>query len=108
MTSALIVAAGQGTRMGPAVDKLFLEVAGRPVIAHTWQRFDEASCIDEIVLVVRQGLESAFTDLASASQFKKTFRVVIGGKERQDSVWNGLEDLSPGCELVAIQDGARP
>src|SRR5258708_5511943 len=43
MTSAIIVAAGQGTRMGRDLDKLFLEVAGRPVVVHTWQRFDAAA-----------------------------------------------------------------
>jgi len=108
MTSALIVAAGQGTRMGPAVDKVFLEVASRPVIAHTWQRFDAQNCIEEVILMVRQGSEKAFADLAATFQFKKPFRIVIGGKERQDSVWNGLEALSPDSALVAIQDGARP
>ena len=49
-----------------------------------------------------------FADLAAPFQFKKTFRIVAGGKERQDSVWNGLEALSTASELVAIQDGARP
>src|ERR1044071_6393430 len=52
MVSAIIVAAGRGTRMGPNIDKLFLEVAGRPVIAHTWACFNHAACVDEIVLVV--------------------------------------------------------
>ncbi len=55
MNSAIIVAAGKGTRMGPGVDKLFLEVAGRPVLAHTWQRFNDASCINDLVIVVRDG-----------------------------------------------------
>src|SRR5258706_84243 len=108
MNSALIVAAGQGTRMGPGTDKLFLEIAGRPVVAHTWQRFETAAQVDEIVLVVRDGLQSAFQDLARSCGFKKPFRLAIGGKERQDSVWNGLKALSPAAELVAIQDGARP
>ena len=108
MISAIIVAAGQGTRMGPKIDKLFLEVAGRPVVAHTWWQFDRAACLDEIVLVVRDGMQSAFHELAAAFQFKKPFRLALGGKERQDSVWNGLEALAPDAELVAIQDGARP
>src|SRR5262245_8838916 len=108
MISAVIVAAGQGTRMGPGVDKLFLVVAGRPVIAHTWQRFDSAKVIHEIVLVVREGQQSAFADLAKGNQFQKPFRVVAGGKERQESVWNGLQALSPAAEIVAIQDGGRP
>ena len=108
MISAVIVAAGQGTRMGPDVDKLFLMVAGRPVIAHTWQRFDRAKIVDEILLVVRDGQQSAFADLARENSFQKSFRCVAGGKERQDSVWNGLESLSPATEIVAIHDGARP
>lgn len=108
MTSAIIVAAGRGTRMGPNVDKLFLEIAGRPVVAHTWQRFADSECIDEIVVVVRAGMESAFEELARQYQFRKPYRLVPGGVERQDSVWNGLEVISPAAEIVAIQDGARP
>jgi 2-C-methyl-D-erythritol 4-phosphate cytidylyltransferase len=94
--------------MGPGVDKLFLEVAGRPVVAHTWQRFNDAACIDEIILVVRDGMQSAFAELAQQFQFKKPHRLVVGGAERQDSVWNGLEAISPAAGIVAIQDGARP
>jgi 2-C-methyl-D-erythritol 4-phosphate cytidylyltransferase len=108
MISAIIVAAGKGTRMGPQVDKLFLELNGCPVVTHTWRRFDEAQCIDEILMVVRDGLQAAFAALAKQYQFKKPFRLVVGGKERQDSVWNGLEALSPGADIVAIQDAARP
>ncbi len=108
MNSAVIVAAGKGTRMGPDVDKLFLEVAGRPVVAHTWQRFNDAACIGEIILVIRDGMQSAFAELALAFDLSKPHRFVVGGKERQDSVWNGLEALSPAARVVAIQDGARP
>jgi 2-C-methyl-D-erythritol 4-phosphate cytidylyltransferase len=108
MNAAVIVAAGQGRRMGPGVDKLFLEVAGRPVIAHTWQRFDRADSIDEVVLVVRSGMEPTFTALAAGLGLRKPWRLAIGGAERQDSVWNGLGGVTPGCELVAIHDGARP
>ncbi len=108
MTSAIIVAAGKGTRMGAGVDKLWLEVAGHPVIAHTWQRFNAAACVDEIILVVRDGMQPHFAELAGKYRFQKPFRLVAGGAERQDSVWNGLEALSPKTEIVAIQDAARP
>jgi 2-C-methyl-D-erythritol 4-phosphate cytidylyltransferase len=108
MTSAILVAAGKGTRMGAGVDKLFLELAGKPVVAHTWTRFDAAPCIDEIVLVVRDGMQSAFQELAARFQFKKPFRLVPGGQERQDSVWNGLGAVSSDATVVAIQDAARP
>lgn len=108
MISALLVAAGKGTRMGPNIDKLFLELNECPVIAHTWRRFEQADPVDEIVLVVREGMQSAFTELAARFKFHKPFRVVVGGKERQDSVWNGLAALSSDSEIVAIQDAARP
>src|SRR3954466_4303226 len=108
MISAIIVAAGQGTRMGPNVDKVFLEANGCPVVAHTWRRFDSALQVDEIILVVRDGMQSAFKDLSRTFKFQKPFRLVAGGKERQDSVWNGLSALSAESEMVAIQDGARP
>ena len=108
-TSAILVAAGKGTRMGPNVDKLFLEVAGKPVVVHTWLGFAQAKGIDEIILVVRDGMQSAFQELAEKFSLKeKPFRLVIGGKERQDSVWNGLEFVAPTAEIIAIQDAARP
>ncbi len=108
MNSAILVAAGSGTRMGPGVDKLFLEVAGKPVIAHTWQRFNDAGCVDEIIVVVREGMPSAFAELAAQYGLRKPHRIVTGGAERQDSVWNGLAALSAQSEIVAIQDAARP
>lgn len=108
MNSAIIVAAGKGTRMGPGVDKLFLEVAGRPVLAHTWQRFNDASCINDLVIVVRDGMQSVFQELAAQFKFTKPFQLVSGGEERQDSVWNGLAALPATTEIVAIQDAARP
>lgn len=108
MNAAIIVAAGKGTRMGANMDKLWLEVAGRPVIAHTWKRFNDAACIDEIVLVVRDGMQEHFTKLAENFQFQKPVRLVVGGAERQDSVWNGLAALSPKTEIAVIQDAARP
>ena len=108
MNSAIIVAAGKGTRMGAGVDKLWLEVAGRPVVAHTWKQFNDAPGVDEIILVVRAGMQPHFTELAAQFNFQKPFRLVSGGAERQDSVWNGLAAVSAKTEIVAIQDAARP
>jgi 2-C-methyl-D-erythritol 4-phosphate cytidylyltransferase len=104
MTSAIIVAAGKGVRMGS--DKLWAQVGGRPLVAYSWLAFDQAACIDEIILVVREETKSAFAGLAP--KLKKPFRLVQGGAERQDSVWNGLEALGAGAEWVAVHDAARP
>ena len=108
MTSAIIVAAGRGTRMGPNTDKLFLEVSGAPVVAHAWERMDEVESIDEIVIVIRDGMKADFQELATTLELQKPYRFVFGGKERQDSVWNGLQAISASSSIVAIQDGARP
>ena len=94
--------------MGPNKEKLFLEIAGRPIIAHTWERFDRAACIEEIILVVREGQEQMFARLAGQFGFRKPHRIIGGGAERQDSVWNGLQALSPATDVAAIQDAARP
>ena len=108
MNSAILVAAGKGARMGAGVDKLFLELAGRPVVAHTWQRFDDAKCIDEIILVVRRERKTPSRNWRQNFNLKNRFGLSVGGAERQDSVWNGLEALSATAEIVAIQDAARP
>ncbi|HEY5912210.1 MAG TPA: 2-C-methyl-D-erythritol 4-phosphate cytidylyltransferase [Verrucomicrobiae bacterium] len=108
MTSAILVAAGKGTRMGLNVDKLFLELHGCPVVGHAWRRFDSAPCIDEIVLVVRPGTEAVFSELGRRLGLRKPCHFAEGGKERQDSVWNGLTAVSEDTLLVAIHDAARP
>lgn len=107
VNAAIIVAAGKGTRMGNP-DKLWLPVAGRPLVEHTWARFDVCEAVNEIVLVIREEQENPFRKLAADINARKPFKFVNGGKERQDSVWNGLEALSSNVQLVAIQDGARP
>ena len=94
--------------MGPNIDKLFLEVAGKPVVVHTWRVFERSPVIQEIVLVVRDGFHEDFERLRLAEGFRKPVRYARGGAERQNSVWNGLEEVSPEARLVAIQDGARP
>src|SRR5687768_9551096 len=103
MICAVIVAAGKGTRMGPNIDKLFLSVAGRPVIAHTWEGFYRVPEIAHIVMVVRDGMQSAFTEIAAQIKTTKLYTFAIGGKERQNSVWNGLEALPQSATIVASQ-----
>ncbi len=103
-----MVAAGKGTRMGANIDKLFLEVAGRPIVEHTWHRLDAAASVDEIVVVVRDGMQGEFEKITSEFGATKPWRCVPGGAERQDSVANGLAAVSGDCRIVAIHDAARP
>ncbi len=105
--SIVIVAAGRGSRMGRG-DKLFMEVAGLPLVGHTWRRFDRFAGTAEIVIVTRGVSRSLFENLAKRIAAAKQWRIVEGGAERQDSVWNGVNATDEASAVVAIQDGARP
>ena len=105
--SIVIVAAGRGSRMGRG-DKLFMEVAGLPLVGHTWRRFDRFAGTAEIVIVTRGESRSLFENLAKRIAAAKPWRIVEGGAERQDSVWNGVNATDEASAFVSIQDGARP
>jgi 2-C-methyl-D-erythritol 4-phosphate cytidylyltransferase len=107
-TCALIVAAGDGTRMGPGDAKPFRLLAGRPILLHTLTAFERCQAIEAVVLVVRdQDVERAWA-LARAAACHKVARVVAGGPTRQASVGLGLAALPPKVAVVAVHDGVRP
>ena len=93
MTTAIIVAAGRGTRMGPGIDKLFLEVAGLPVVAHTWRRFDQHPEIDHLCLVVRPGLEAEFEELGRRLEVRTHHTPAHGRAKPQDPACRGLTSV---------------
>ncbi len=106
--AAIVPAAGRGRRVGAAVNKLLLPLAGRPVLAHTLAAFQAAPSVDEVILVAgREDLDACRRLLANES-FDKVSAVVPGGAERQDSVARGLEALGDDVEIVLVHDGARP
>ncbi len=105
--SAVIVSAGNSTRMG-GINKQFLEIDGMPVIARSIKAFQDNSLIDEIVIVTRfQDVESV-RELVKKYSFFKVNTIVCGGDTRQESVLNGLNFVSDDADLIAIHDGARP
>ena len=89
-------------------DKMFLDIAGLPLLGHTWRRFDLLSEADEIILVTRDDARPLLEDLAKRIDAQKPWQLVAGGVERQDSVWNGVNATAAESEIIAIQDGARP
>ena len=105
--SIVIVAAGRGSRMGQG-DKLFMEVAGLPLVGHTWRRFDRFAGTAEIIIVTRGESRPLCQKLAKRIAAVRPWRVVEGGAKRQDSVWNGVSAIDDASAVVAIQDGARP
>ena len=102
---AVIVAAGSASRMG-GIDKVMAPLRGEPVILRTVRAFQETDAIREIVIVTREDLIMPVSNLCAG--LDKVKAVVVGGGSRQESVWLGLNALSKGMELAAIQDGARP
>jgi len=108
-TIAVILAAGQGSRMGTKVNKQYLNLLDKPVLAHTLDVFEKHPLIDGILIVTREKeINLCFTEVITPFQFQKVITVVAGGKERQDSVFQGLKALPSQCELVVVHDGARP
>ncbi|MDO5294289.1 MAG: 2-C-methyl-D-erythritol 4-phosphate cytidylyltransferase [bacterium] len=106
-TVAIILAAGKGTRMGTKVAKQYIEVDGKPLLYYTIKAFEE-SAIDEIILVVGKD-EGTYCkeNVTERYEFTKVSRIVEGGKERYNSVYEGLKAAGI-CSYVLIHDGARP
>ena len=109
MNTAIIVAAGSGTRFGAEKPKQFLEILGQPLIIYTLQKFESCPAIDEIILVLPAGEIESFRQIAPKYNLKKLAKIVSGGKTRAASVWNGLMAVDEkSAEIVAVHDGARP
>ncbi len=107
--TALIPAAGMGRRMGKAVAKQFLPLGDKPMLAHTLLAFQRASEIDEIIPILsKEDMESCLRDVIEMYHITKVKTLVVGGKERQDSVMNGLMKLGKDASIVLVHDGVRP
>ena len=110
---AIIVSAGRGYRLGhrlkEASKKQFLPLAGKPILVHTLAKFETSPLIRSIVLVVgEEDLEYCLKEIVEKYQCQKITQIIPGGKERQDSVRNGLKALASDTEIVVIHDGVRP
>lgn len=106
--TAVIVAAGKGKRMGTEISKQFLPLGGKEILAHTVERFERAADIRDIILVTGMDSIEDVQDMAKAYDWKKITGIATGGRERQDSVRNGLRLVSADTEIVLIHDGVRP
>nr|WP_302686873.1 2-C-methyl-D-erythritol 4-phosphate cytidylyltransferase [uncultured Romboutsia sp.] len=108
MNGVVIVAAGTGSRMNIGINKQFIKLEGKEIIAYTIEKFYNNSNIEDIVVVVKED-ESEFFKKEILDKYNfKNVKIAYGGKERQDSVYNGLKLLDEKCDVVLIHDGARP
>ncbi|OGV62551.1 MAG: 2-C-methyl-D-erythritol 4-phosphate cytidylyltransferase [Lentisphaerae bacterium RIFOXYC12_FULL_60_16] len=108
MNYAVVVAAGKSTRMGANVDKAFLTLGAKPVLAYSMQAFESCPDIHGVILVVRKDRLQVARGMVQMLGFIKVRKVVAGGLERQHSVQNGLDELGEDVSVVAVHDGARP
>ncbi len=109
---ALIPAAGMGKRMGASINKQYLLLHGLPVVARTISVFEKSPLIDAIYLVIpADEIPYCREHIVEAGGFKKIVAIVPGGKERQNSVMNGLKSMRNDVDdddVVLIHDGVRP
>ncbi len=108
MNTAIIVAAGSGTRFNSEKPKQFVEINGKPLIAHTIERFEAAESVDSIVLVIARDSIDEFQTIVEKFKLQKVSKVVEGGATRAESVRNGLGMVRNETAVVAVHDGARP
>ena len=107
MISAIVLAGGRGKRMNYHKSKQFIEIKGKPVLVYTLEKFIYNKSIDEVILVLPED-EVDYCKKEILQRYSlKVDRIVIGGKERQDSVFNALEAMEK-ANIVLIHDGARP
>ena len=107
MISAIVLAGGRGKRMNYHKSKQFIEIKGKPVLVYTLEKFIYNKSIDEVILVLPEDEVDYCKKEVLQKYSLKVDRIVIGGKERQDSVFNALEAMEK-ANIVLIHDGARP
>jgi len=104
--SAIIVAAGSGNRMKSEISKQFLKINDKEIFAYSVEKFEKLDCISQIIVVTSEPYFQHTLEIEKKYKWKKT-KVIKGGKERQDSVYAGLNALEM-CDVVIIHDGVRP
>jgi 2-C-methyl-D-erythritol 4-phosphate cytidylyltransferase len=106
---AVIVSAGKGVRFIEGKKKQFYSLAGKPILAHTLDKFETCPLIRSILLVVGQeDMDFCLKEVIEKYKFQKISQIVPGGKRRQESVKNGMDVLPKDADIVVIHDGVRP
>jgi 2-C-methyl-D-erythritol 4-phosphate cytidylyltransferase len=108
-TSLIIVAAGKGKRMNARKNKQYINIANKPLIVRTIQKFYYLDCIEEIIVVISENEIDYFKkNIIERFNFSKIDKIIAGGKERQESVYNGIKNVKSDSKIIMIHDGARP
>ena len=107
--SVIIAAAGMSNRMGSEINKQFIFINNKPILAYTIEEFERCKYVDEIIVVAKEDeIDYCRKEIIKRYKFNKVSKIVRGGKERQDSVYNGILALDERTTIVLSHDGARP
>ena len=107
--TAVLLAAGQGLRMGGGTRKQYLDLKGRPLFTYALEAMDRSEVITDVVITVPAGDESFCEEMVSACGLgNKVRRIIEGGRERCFSVHKGLQAVDWPCDYAFIHDAARP
>ncbi|MBP3253160.1 MAG: 2-C-methyl-D-erythritol 4-phosphate cytidylyltransferase [Bacteroidales bacterium] len=104
----IILACGEGKRMGSDIPKQFMCVAGKPLILHTAERIHAFDSSYNIIIVINQNHRDIWDSITEKHNFRVPVTLVYGGKERFYSVRNGLQQVKEDSAIVAVHDGVRP
>ena len=104
----IIAAAGKGVRLGHDMPKALVEIAGKPLLVHTLERFHPLGLTDNTIILITPEQRALFEKTLQQFYSPCPFTLIDGGMERQVSVCNGLNQLDPAVEIVIIHDAARP
>lgn len=105
---AIITAGGSGKRMNHRLKKQFIKLFGRPILFWTIDKFIQLNCIDKLIITLPKEDMIEVYDLIAAEYNIKKFKLVAGGKERQDSVLRALQSCNSKTDIVLIHDAVRP
>ena len=108
MVAAIFPAAGASRRMGGGVNKNFLELMGEPILIRTLKTFSRVKRVNFLIVVAAAHEVATVEELLRGVKELKTWRVTVGGSERQYSIANGLKLLPDNAEIILVHDAARP
>jgi 2-C-methyl-D-erythritol 4-phosphate cytidylyltransferase/2-C-methyl-D-erythritol 2,4-cyclodiphosphate synthase len=109
MNTAIIVGAGKGKRMNEKMNKILLTLIDKPIICHTIERFENSELINNIILVINKDDESEIKKIIEKNNYKKIIKIVNGGEQRQDSVYNGIKAVdAQDDDIILIHNAANP
>ncbi|RVU54928.1 2-C-methyl-D-erythritol 4-phosphate cytidylyltransferase [Anaerosphaera multitolerans] len=106
--TAIIAAAGMGKRMKNPINKQFLSINGSPVLSYTIKKIEASKYVDFILLLIKQSDIYYVSEILNKYKINKPYKIVYGGEERQDTIYNGLLNMPAETDIVLTHDGARP